>query len=77
MFAAFQLSVQKVGDSVPDNVTDWSSYRFANQGTKYTSRMRTRISSNRKKFQVSMDRVWFDGYKPAELFLFLRRLVRA
>jgi len=60
-----------------NTVTDWHSYRLDNQIQTFTSRMRLRITQDRKKLRVSMDRVRFDGTKPAELFSFLRRFVRA
>jgi len=58
-------------------VTDWHSYRLDNQNQTFTSRMRLRMTQDRKKRRVSMDRVYFDGTKPAELFSLLRRFVRA
>jgi len=73
----FQIPVHKVGDNLLNTVTDWHSYRLDNQNQIFTSRMRLRITQDRKKLRVSMDRVRFDGTKPAELFSFLRRFVRA
>ena len=73
----FQIPVHKVGDNLLNTVTDWHSYRLDNQKQTFTSRMRLRITQDRKKLRVSMDRVRFDGTKPAELFSFLRRFVRA
>jgi len=73
----FQIPVQKVGDNFLNTVTDWHSYRLDNQNQTFTSRMRLRITQDRKKLRVSMDRVRFYGTKPAELFSFLRRFVRA
>jgi len=73
----FQIPVHKVGDNVLNTVTDWHSYRLDNQNQTFTSRMRVRITQDRKKLRVSMDRVCFDGTKLAELFSFLRRFVRA
>jgi len=58
-------------------VADWHSYRLDNQNQTFTIRMRLRITQDRKKLRVSIDRVRFDGTKPAELFSFLRRFVRA
>jgi len=73
----FQIPVHKVGDSLLNTVTDWHSYRLDNQNQTFTSRMRLRISQDRKKLRASMDRVRFDWTKPAELSSFLRRFVRA
>ena len=73
----FQIPVHKVGDSLLNTVTYWNSYRLDNQNHTFTSRMRLRITQDRKKLRVSMDRGRFDGAKPAELFSFLRRFVRA
>jgi len=73
----FQIPVHKVGDNLLNTVTDWHSYRLENQYQTFTSQMRLWISQDRKKLQVSMDRVRFDGTKPAEIFSFLRRFVRA
>ncbi|OSX77706.1 hypothetical protein BU14_0136s0004 [Porphyra umbilicalis] len=77
MLVNFQIPVHKVGDNLLNTVTDWHSYRLDNQNQTFTSRMRLRITQDRKKLRVSMDRVRFDGTKPAELFSFLRRFVRA
>jgi len=73
----FQIPVRKVGDNLLNTVTDWNSYRLDNQSQTFSSRMRLRITQDRKKLRVSMDRVRFVGTKPAELFSFLRRFVRA
>jgi len=73
----FQIPVHKVGDNLLNTVTDWHSYCLDNQNQIFTCRMRLRITQDRKKLRVSMDRVRFDGTKPAELFSFLRRFVRA
>ena len=73
----FQIPVHKVGDNLLNTVTDWNSYRLDNQTQPFTSCMRLRITQDRKKLWVSMDQVRFDGTKPAELFSFLRRFVRA
>jgi len=72
----FQIPVHKVGDNLLNTVTDWHSYRLDGQNQTLTSRMRLRITQERKKLRVSMDRVRFDGTMPAELFSFLRRFVR-
>ena len=58
-------------------MTDWHSYCLDNQNQTFTSRMRLRITQDRKNLWVSMDRVRFEGTKPAELFSFLSRFVRA
>jgi len=71
------MPVHKVGDNLLNTVNDWHSYRLDNQNQTFTSRMRLRITQERKKLRVSMDRVRFDGIKPAELFSFLRRFVWA
>jgi len=73
----FQIPVHKVGDTLLNTVTDWHSYRLDNQNQTFTCRMRLRITQDRKKLRVSMDRVRSDGTKPAELFSLLRRFVRA
>jgi len=73
----FQIPVHKVGDNLLNTVTDWHSYRLENVNQTFTSRMRLRIAQDRKKLRVSMNRVRFDGTKPAELFSFLRRFFRA
>jgi len=73
----FQIPVHKVGDKLLNTVTYWHSYRQDNKNQAFTSRMRLRITQDRKKLRVSMDRGRFDGAKPAELFSFLRRFVRA
>jgi len=73
----FQIPVRKVGENLLNTVTDWHSYRLDNQNQTFTFLMRLRIPKDRKKLQVSMDRVRFDGSKPAELFSFLRRFFRA
>jgi len=73
----FQIPVHKVEDILLNKATDWHSYRLDNHNQTFTSRMRLRITQDRKKIRVSMDRVRFDGTKPAELFSFLRRFVRA
>jgi len=72
-----QIPVHKVGDNLLNTVTDWNLYRLENLKQTFTSRMRLRITQDRKKLRISMDRVRFDGTKPAELFSFLRRFVRA
>jgi len=72
-----QIPVHKVGDNLLITVTDWHSYRLDNQNQTFTSRMRPRITQERKERRVSMDRVRFDESKQAELFSFLHRLVRA
>jgi len=72
----FQIPVHKVGDNLLNTVTDWHSYRLENPNQTFNSRMRLRITQDRNKLRVSIDRVLFDGTKPAELFLFLRRFVR-
>ena len=73
----FRIPVRKVGENLLNTVTDWHSYRLDNQNQTFTFLMRLRIPKDRKKLQVSMDRVRFDGSKPAELFSFLRRFFRA
>jgi len=73
----FQIPVHKVGDSLLNTVTYWHSYRLDSQNQTFTSRMRLRITQDRKKLRVSMDRARFEGTKPAELFSFLRRFVLA
>jgi len=73
----FQIPVHLVRDNLLNTVTDRHSYRLENQKQTFTSRMRVRTTQNRKKQRVSMDRIRFDGTKPAELFSFLRRFVRA
>jgi len=73
----FQIPVHKVGDNLLNTVTDWYSYRLDNQNQTFTSRMRLRITQDRKKLRVSMDRVRFDGTKSAELFSFSRQFLRA
>ena len=57
----FQIPVHKVGDNLLDKVTDWYSYRLDNQNQTFTSRMRLRITQDRKKLRVSMDRVRLTG----------------
>ena len=74
--ADFQIPVHKVGDNLLNTVTDGRSYRLDNQNQTFTSRLRLRITQDRKKLRVSMDRVRFDGTKPADLFSVLRRFVR-
>ena len=74
--ADFQIPVHEVGDNLLNTVTDGRSYRLDNQNQTFTSRMRLRITQDRKKLRVSMDRVRFDGTKPADLFSVLRRFVR-
>jgi len=61
----FQIPVHKAGDNLLNTVTDWHSYRLDNKNQAFTSRMRLRIIQDRKKLRVSMDRVRFDGTKPA------------
>jgi len=73
----FQIPVHQVGDNLLNTVTDWHSYRLDNQNQTFTSRMRLRITQDRKKLRVSLDRARFDGTKPAEHFSFLRWFVRA
>jgi len=73
----FQIPVHIVGDNLLNTVTGWHSFLLDNQNQTFIRRMRPRITNNRKKLRVSMDRVRFDGTKPAERFSFLRRLVRA
>jgi len=73
----FQIPVHKVADNLPNMVTDWHSNRPDSQNQTFTSRMRLRITQDRKKLRVSIDRVRFDGTKPAKHFSFLRRFVRA
>jgi len=73
----FQIPVDTVWDNLLNTVTDRHSYRLDNQNQTFTSRMRLRITQDGKKLRVSMDRVRFDGTKPAELFSFLRRFFRA
>jgi len=68
--------VYKVGDNLLNTVNDWHSYRLDNQKEAFTSRMRLRMTQDRKKLRVSRDRVHYDGTKPAELFSFLRQFVR-
>ena len=72
-----QIPVHIVGDNLLNTVTGWHSFLLDNQNQTFIRRMRPRITNNRKKLRVSMDRVRFDGTKPAERFSFLRRLVRA
>jgi len=73
----FQIPVHKVGENLLNTVTDWPSYLLDNQNHTFTSRMRLRITQYRKKRRVSMDRVSFDWTRPAEIFSFLRRFLRA
>jgi len=73
----FHIPVHKGGNNLLNTVTDWHSYRLDNQNQTFTGRVRLRITQDRKELRVSMDRVRFDGTKPAELFSFLRRFVRA
>jgi len=73
----FQIPVHKVRDNLLNTVTDWHSYHLDDQNQTFTSRTRLRITQERKKLRASMDRVRFDVTKPAELFSFLRRCVRA
>jgi len=73
----FQIPVHKVGDNLLNTVTDWHSYLLVHQNHTFTSRMRLRITQDRKKLRVSMDWVRFDWTKPAELFSFMRRFLRA
>jgi len=56
----FQIPVHKGGDNFLNSVTDWLSYRLDNQNQTFTSRIRLRITQDRKKVRVSMDRVLFD-----------------
>jgi len=73
----FRIHVHEVEEDLLNTVTDWHSYRLDNQYQTVTSRMRLRIAQDRKKVPVSMNRVRHDGTKPAELFSFLCRFVRA
>jgi len=73
----FQIPVHKVGNNLLNTVTYWHSYRLDNQNQTFTGRMRLWITQDRKQLRVSMDQARFDGTKPAELFSFLRRFVRA
>ena len=73
----FQIPVRKVAENLLNTVPDWHSYRLDNQNQTFRSRMRLPNTQDRKKLRVSMDRVRIDGTKPAELFSFLRRFVRA
>jgi len=75
----FQIRVHKVGDNLLNTVTDWHSKHLdkKNQNPTFISQMHLRITRNRKKLRVFTVRVRFDGTKPADLFSFLRRLVRA
>jgi len=47
------------------------------QNLTFISQIRLRITQARNKLRASMDRVRFDGTKPAEPFSFLRQFVRA
>jgi len=51
-------------------VTEWNSCRLDSKNQTFTIRMRLRITQDRKKLRVSMDRVRFDETKPAERFSF-------
>jgi len=73
----FQIPVHKVGDNLLKTVTDWHSYHLDNQNQTFSSQLRLQIKQDRKNLRVFMDRVRFDGTKPAERFSFLRRFVRA
>jgi len=73
----FQIPVRQVGDNLLNTVTDWHSYRLDTQNQTFKIRMHLRIRKDRKTLRVSMDRVRFDGTKPAELSSFVRRFVRA
>ena len=72
----FQIPVHKVGDILLNKVTYWHSYHLENENKTLTSRMRLHIKQEWKKRQDFIDRVRFDGTKPAELFSFLSRFVR-
>jgi len=72
-----QISVHKVRANLLNTLTDWHSYRLDSQNQTFKSRIRLRIKRDRKKLRFFMDRVRFDGSKPAELLFFLRRFVRA
>jgi len=74
----FEVPVHKNGDSVPNTGNDWpSSYRLDNYNQTLASRIRLRMTQDRKKLRFCMGRVRFDGPKPAELLCFLHRLIRA
>ena len=73
----FQIAFHMVEENLLKTVTDWHSYPLDNQNQTFTSRMRLRITKERKILRVSMNRVRFDGTKPAEFFSFLRRFVQA
>jgi len=71
------ISFHKVGDNLRATVTDWHSYHMDIQHQTFSSRMRLRMTQFRKKLRVPMDRARCDGTKPAKIFSFLRRFVRA
>jgi len=73
----FQIPVHKFSDNLLNTVTNWHAYRRENQTQTFTSRVCLRNTRDRKKLRVPVDRVRFDGTKPAELFTFLRRFVSA
>jgi len=73
----FQIPVHKGGDNLLNTVTDWHFYHLDNQNQNFRSWMRPRITQDWKTLTASMDRDRFDGTKPAELFSFVGRLVRA
>lgn len=68
----------QVGDATLNKVTDWGNYRLENQDQTYTRKMAKKMASLNRRMQPSFGgHPKFSGKKPALIFAFLRRFVKA
>lgn len=59
-------------------MTDWGNYRLENQDQTYTRKMAKKMASLNRRMQPSFGgHLKFSGKKPALIFAFLRRFVKA
>lgn len=74
----FSFPAHQVGDVTLNRVTDWGNYRLENQDQAYTRKMAKKMASLNRRMQPSFGgHPKFSGKKPALIFAFLRRFVKA
>lgn len=74
----FSFPTHQVGDATLNRVADWNNYRLENQDQAYTREMAKKMASLNRRMQPSFGgHPKFSGKKPALIFAFLRRFVKA
>ena len=74
----FDFPAHQVGDATLNKVTYWGNYRLENQDQGYTRKMAKKMASLNRRMQPSFGgHPKFSGKRPALIFAFLRRFVKA